>query len=320
MRSVLFVVNDLETFKPTQATAELVAACAERVQTWVTTADGFALTPGGISVGAQPAGPVTTPEGMQALRRAPFVELPVHQVGAVWVRTNPGRADRPAGPLLQLMLQMEDRGVLVRNAPSGLMRASSKLILGSLPPGTTPRTWASDHPERLSAFLDALGGDAVIKPALGTGGSGVVRLSPRSRDREKLLRQAVHGGPAMLQDYLPEAPAGDVRIHVVDGRILEIDGHACAVRRVPGAGEWRSNVSLGGLPESANLSAAQRALVDRVGPVLVRLGLWHVGLDVVGDKVVECNVFSPGGLRDASRFEGVDFVSQLVDRFLDGVG
>ena len=124
----------------------------------------------------------------------------------------------------------QDAGVSVRNAPSGLVRASSKLYLGTLPAGTVPRTGSSEDPERLSSFLDELGGPAVVKPSLGTRGNGVVRVSPSTSNREVILERAVLKGPALLQDYQPDAPDGDVRIGVVGGRLLELDGKPCAVR------------------------------------------------------------------------------------------
>lgn len=36
-----------------------------------------------------------------------------------------------------------------------------------------------------------------------------------------------------------------------------------------------------------------------------------MGLDLVGSRVVEVNVFAPGGFGDASSFGGVDFVEAL---------
>jgi glutathione synthase len=315
MRSVLFVINSLDTLRPHQSTAALIAACARQVPVWVTTTSGFSLSPGAIRVAAWRAGP-NAQAAIDQMRATPATELTLGDVGAVWVRTNPGRAAGGSSTWLELLLQAEAGGVRIRNSPTGLVLTASKLHLGTLPAGTVPRTWASDDASRLSVFLDELAGPAVVKPALGTHGSGVVRISPDSPDRTAILERAVRDGPAILQDYLPDAPGGDVRIHVVGGELFEVAGHPCAVLRVPAPGEWRSNVALGGSPQRATLTAAQRALVARVGPVLARQGLWHVGLDVVGDKVVECNVFSPGGLGDASAFSGVDFTGVLVDRFL----
>ena len=316
MSDVLFVINDLATLQPEQSTAELIAACAERVDVWVTTTTGFAVTPNGIGVAAWRGGPANA-DFIANMIASPHTEIPLRAASSVWVRTNPGRDSRPSTAWLQMLLQVEDADVPVHNRPTGLLRAASKLHLGSLPAGTIPRTWSSDDPDRLCHFLDELAGPAVVKPSLGTRGSGVARVSPDTPNRRSILEQAVVDGPALLQDYLPQAPAGDIRIHVVNGELFEVDGHPCAVRRIPATGEWRSNVALGGTPMAAELTDAQRALVKQVGPVLVSQGLWHVGIDVVDDKVVECNVFSPGGLRDAGEFEGVNFIDALVDRFLE---
>jgi glutathione synthase len=317
MTELLFVVNDLATLKPDQSTAGLMAeAEAQGAHTWVCDDRAFACTPSGIAVACRrwPGGAPAT--AVPALRAADPVERPADSFSHVWVRTNPGRATHTSDAWLQLLFQVADAGVVVRNAPSGLLRASSKLHLSSLPAGTVPPTWSSDDPARRGRYLDELGGPAVVKPALGTRGSGVVRLSPDHPDREALLEAATASGPALLQGYLTAAPEGDVRIHVVDGALLELDGRACAVRRIPGPGEWRSNVFLGGSPARAELGEAHRALVARVGPLLRDQGLWHVGLDVVGNHVVECNVYSPGGLGDAERFAERPFTAELVQRFL----
>ena len=49
-----------------------------------------------------------------------------------------------------------------------------------------------------------------------------------------------------------------------------------------------------------------------VGPKLVQNGMFLVGLDVVGDKLMEINVFSPGGLGSARQFEEVNFARVVI--------
>lgn len=314
MRSVLFVVNDLETLKPVQSTAALIAALSEAGHTaWVCGTAELSLTPDGVvALARRWAGSV--PATQEAAREV----VPSSALDGVWVRTNPGRS--VASPAwIQLLFQIADAGVCVRNDPAGLLRAASKLHLGSMPPGTVPKTWASSDPAWLGSVLDAQGEMMVLKPALGTRGEGVVRLRPDAPDRDALLSAATKNGPALLQGYLTDAPAGDIRLHVVNGELFEIDGAVCAVARVPASGEWRSNVALGGTPSPATISAAHRELIETVGPVLRAHGLWHVGLDVVGDRIVECNVFSPGGLTDAALFGGAPFVEALVERYLDAL-
>ena len=45
-------------------------------------------------------------------------------------------------------------------------------------------------------------------------------------------------------------------------------------------------------------------------------GLRLVGLDFLGDKLCEVNVFSTGGLRDAEKFTGKPFAADLARRLL----
>jgi glutathione synthase len=40
--------------------------------------------------------------------------------------------------------------------------------------------------------------------------------------------------------------------------------------------------------------------------------MFLVGLDIVGDKLMEINVFSPGGLGSAQKFEGVAFTQAVI--------
>lgn len=53
-------------------------------------------------------------------------------------------------------------------------------------------------------------------------------------------------------------------------------------------------------------------LVDLVRPKLVEDGLFLVGLDIVGDKLMEVNVFSPGGLGSCEELSGVNFAPVVI--------
>ena len=41
--------------------------------------------------------------------------------------------------------------------------------------------------------------------------------------------------------------------------------------------------------------------------------MYLVGLDIVGDKIMEINVFSPGALPQASELQGVDFSEAVIE-------
>ena len=41
--------------------------------------------------------------------------------------------------------------------------------------------------------------------------------------------------------------------------------------------------------------------------------MFLVGIDIVGDKILEVNVFSPGNLNSCSRLAGVDFSVPVIE-------
>jgi glutathione synthase len=54
-------------------------------------------------------------------------------------------------------------------------------------------------------------------------------------------------------------------------------------------------------------------LAEAIRPKLVQDGLFMVGLDIVGDKLMEINIFSPGGLISAGRAVGTDFYPVVIE-------
>ena len=68
---------------------------------------------------------------------------------------------------------MAQSGVLVVNDPTSLTSALSKAYFQHFPELVRPRTLISRDEQRISDFVDDLGGRAVMKPLQGSGGSGV---------------------------------------------------------------------------------------------------------------------------------------------------
>jgi glutathione synthase len=75
----------------------------------------------------------------------------------------------------------------------------------------------------------------------------------------------------------------------------------------------RSNVHAGGKLRPAEITDTHLRVVEIVRPKLVQDGMFLVGLDIVGDKLMEINVFSPGGLGSAQKFEKVNFTHGVID-------
>ena len=295
----VFVLNDADEVAGAASTGALLSRARERGPVRVVGIADLGLEPDGRVM----ADGVCLSEGDQVV-----------------VRTNPSRDHRKALQRLSLDLLCiaRDQGVSVVNDPGGLARAETKLHLCSLPPHLRPRTLVSASRARLRAFVMEAPGPTVVKPIAGTRGRDVFKVHPDTENLPQILDVLCREGLAMAQDFVPEAVEGDVRVLVVGGRVLERGGHVCAVRRRPPAHDFRSNVAIGGVPEIGVLSPQLRAIADEAAALLYDQGLHIAGLDAIGDKLVEVNVFSPGGFPDIEKFTGQDFVGAVLDH-LDSV-
>ncbi len=237
------------------------------------------------------------------------------RIDVVFIRTSPGKDERleQHQAALYMLQRYREGGGLVLNEPAALRKAATKLYLSHFPSWTVPPTIVTNAVETARAFLQKIDGPGVIKPLGGTQGRDVYFLEGHTdRNLATLVQNLVSQGPVMLQAYLPTAPEGDIRILLVDGRPLMVDGQVAAIRRVPPPGEFRSNLHLGAQAEAVHLSDEVRAVLQAVGPMLREDRLFLVGLDIVGRHVVEVNVFAPGGLGAANKLYGVDFVEGVI--------
>ncbi len=117
----------------------------------------------------------------------------------------------------------------------------------------------------------------------------------------------------IAQEYLTGAAESDMRLFVLNGKPLRYRGKYAAFRRVRMGDDMRSNIHVGGEVQQAAITGTTLELVEMVRPKLVQDGMFLVGLDIVGDKLMEINVFSPGGLGSAQKFEKVNFNVAVIE-------
>lgn len=206
------------------------------------------------------------------------------------------------------------RGVLVVNHPQSLGQAINKMYFQHFPAEVRPKTLITRHTDDVRAFYAENERKIVLKPLAGSGGASVFLVGP---DDEANLNQMVEAitrdGYVVAQEYLTAASEGDVRLFVMNGMPLEVKGKFAAFRRVNKSGDMRSNMHVGGQSEAVEVTPEMRRIAEIVRPKLVADGMYLVGLDIVGDKLMEINVFSPGGLGSAAKFGGVDFSSKIIE-------
>lgn len=204
------------------------------------------------------------------------------------------------------------RGVMVINDPDGLSRAVNKLYLQQFPVEVRPRAVICRDAERLKEFCNEMGGTIVLKPLYGSGGRNVFLLRPEDApNMNQIIETVLRDGYIVAQEYLPDAVHGDTRLFMLNGRPMEHRGTYAAIRRVRSGGDMRSNMTAGAKSAPAVITDEILELAEAISSRLINDGMFFVGLDIVGNKLMEINVFSPGGLGSAEVFTGIKF-SQLV--------
>jgi glutathione synthase len=206
------------------------------------------------------------------------------------------------------------RGVIVLNDPTGLSQALNKLYFQFFPEEIRPKTLISRDPAKIRDFVTAQRGKVVVKPLQGSGGKDVFVVSKEDRANLNQIIEAIsRSGYLVAQEYIPAAAKGDTRFFLMNGLPLMDKGKYAAFRRVSAGSDLRSNMHVGGKVQKAVVDDTILRLAEMVRPKLVQDGMFLVGLDVAGDKLMEINIFSPGGLHSAQKLENAHFVRVVIE-------
>src|SRR5947209_538540 len=159
---------------------------------------------------------------------------------------------------------------LVVNDPASVRNAPEKIwvldFAEFMPPTVITRS-----PGLTRKFL-AHHGDIVIKPLHGFAGGSVFRIGRDGQNLASLMElfNQSYREPHVVQAFIPEITEGDKRIVLVDGEV------AGAINRVPGAGEIRSNLAVGGTAAKTELTAKEQEICAALAPELRRRRLLFV--------------------------------------------
>ena len=197
---------------------------------------------------------------------------------------------------------------LVVNDPAQVRNAPEKVFVLDYPQFMPP-TLVTRSLDEARKFL-AEHGAIVIKPLHGNGGKAIFKVESDGANLSALIEvfNMTWREPHMVQAFLPDVAKGDKRIVLVDGEV------AGAINRLPGEGEIRSNLAVGGSAEKTELTEKEREICAVLGPELKRRGLLFVGIDVIGGKwLTEINVTSPTGIVAIARFDGTDVAGMIWD-------
>ena len=324
MNPIVFLLNDYRKLTRTGTHWAMVTACLELgYPVYVTDVTHLEAT--GTSTLFAEARRIdrTTLRGdfePSSLKSGPTVRVNLREVAAIFVRTTPGKDIARAWAhrlTLEVLRMVADLGVHVINNPAGLQKASSKLYTVYLPDEFVPRTKVCHSISSVERFVEELGTPFVVKPLLGSQGRDVYFFDDlRSLNLRQVVENLGSTGYLVVQEYLEQAMDGDIRVLTVGDQLVGGE-HPIGVRRTPAEGERRSNVSLGGTASVVSLSARQTNICTEIAKLLHQDGIYFAGLDLIGEKVVEANVFSPSGLQELDRWLAAPCSMEVVRALLE---
>ena len=322
---IAFFVNDMATEFPNYTTTTLAHEAARRGHRvcYVTPGD-FVMRPDNtlqLHARMAPAKKFKShTEFFKAVQEVAEKTEPVDlgEVDVLWLRSDPSldAQEKPWAADAGILFGREaaKRGVLVLNDPNSLSLAVNKMYFRSFPESVQAETLVTRFPGDVKAFAKAHGGKCILKPLQGSGGSGVFMVDEKTKSNINQMIEAIsRDGYVIAQAYVPAAAKGDVRLFMMNGRPLRIGKKYAALRRVSAADDIRSNVHAGGKAVAVEIGETELRVAELIRPKLMADGMFLVGIDIVGDKILEVNVFSPGNLASCGKLAGVNFAEPIIE-------
>ncbi len=300
----VFLMDPLESVNPKKDTSYclMLGAKARGHTVYYLRKGGMSLINGEIVMDAQEVFPQK--DEHQPFRIIGHARLTPRETDAVFIRTDP--------PFNQdylehtWLLDHLPPSIPVINRPSGV-RSLNEKIWAARYTDITPRTYIGRDEREIGTFLTTAD-RFIAKPTDGFGGQGVFLVSPTGQNTQVILETLSDRftRDIILQEFVADSEIGDKRILLLDGEPLG------AVLRVHKHGEHRNNFFSGGKPVAVEITNRDREIIARVRPDLKKLGLIFVGIDIIGDYLIEINVTSPTCLQEMNRLAGKNLENRVI--------
>ncbi|OGX27105.1 MAG: glutathione synthase [Omnitrophica WOR_2 bacterium RIFCSPHIGHO2_01_FULL_48_9] len=307
----IFLMDPLETVIMEKDTTFILMLGAHRKGHKI-----FYLPDGGITLREGQLFFDTIPVVPQQNKEQPFIEkeeviLCEDEIDAIFIRNDPPFDQQYL--INTWFLDKLTRRMPIINSPHGIRTVNEKIWVTQFT-SLIPRTMISRQKEDLLDFLKTEK-HVIAKPTDGYGGQSVFQIKQGDTNTHVILETltARWSRDIILQQYIPQSQQGDKRILLLDGEPLG------AVLRVHSAEDHRNNFFAGGKPHPAAITDRDREIIEEIKPQLQRLGLYFVGIDIIGDYLIEVNVTSPTCLQEMNQLynkhlenDVIEFVEQLI--------
>ncbi|MDG1435073.1 MAG: glutathione synthetase [Saprospiraceae bacterium] len=240
----------------------------------------------------------------------------LHNYDVVWLRIPP-----PLPKPFLIFLKHKFPQIIFINDPDGIYETGSKEFVLNFPEVCPPMKLCQSV-EDILAFGNQF--PIVLKPLREYGGKGIVKIDGEKVWEGKtetslsdfLLKIKNSNIEYLAVKFLKNVSQGDKRIVVVNGKIIG------SSLRLPAKDSWLCNVAMGGNSVSAEVDDDEIKIVERINPMLSKLGIVMYGVDTLvdddGKRVLsEINITSIGGVIQMERQQGASLVKRTTNRICD---
>lgn len=211
--------------------------------------------------------------------------------------------------LSQILAVAESQGVQVLNNTHALRNFNEKLSILNFP-HLIPQTLVTKDKDVIMDFLDEYP-QCVVKPLDLMSGQSVFKLSKDDPNCSTILEVVTNYGEitVMVQEFIPEVKSGDRRVFIVNGEVIP---HC--LYRIPRGNSIRGNISAGGIAEIHPISEKEAKLANEVAVWLKHQKIIFSGIDIIGNKLTEINITSPGATYRIFSDAGVNIPKLIIEK------
>lgn len=197
--------------------------------------------------------------------------------------------------------------VFIFNDPTGIRTVNEK-IWASQFKNLIPPTLISRQKDEIYNFINQYK-DVIVKPTDSFGGQGVFHLHKNGPNLNVTLEAVtgLWGKEVIVQQFIREASLGDKRILLLNGEPLG------AIIRLHPKTDHRNNLFAGGKALATKITTHDLNIIKTIKPYLQRLGLYFVGIDILGKYLIEVNVTSPTCLQEMNRLYAKHLEKNVLD-------
>ena len=209
---------------------------------------------------------------------------------------------------LHILELLDSKKTRIINDPMGIRNSPEKILIFNFPK-LIPPTIVTRSKDQVIQFLKKYK-KAVIKPLYGNGGEGIFLISNNDLNLNQIIESFISNNKEqfIVQKYLPDIIKGDKRIILVDGEPVG------AIARIPKVNEIRSNIHVGGTAKKIMMSKSDQIICNSIGPELKKRKLFFVGIDIIGENLIEINVTSPTCIREIKQHSKLDIAKIIWDK------